>query len=62
MRDALAGLSDEQLPELAVRWAAIEEFGGFVPADVLVGTMGELAGLARRARAAGEHLYCWICL
>jgi len=63
-RDALAGLDEARVPELAARWARIEEFGGYRDGDETFAaeTIGELSGLARAARDAGERLFCWICL
>lgn len=58
-RDVLASVAAEQVPELAARWAEIEEFGGYADADALAGTVTELVALSRRAEAAGEHLFCW---
>ncbi|MEU4120165.1 hypothetical protein AB0F71_37395 [Kitasatospora sp. NPDC028055] len=60
-RDTLAELPDERIPEAVRQWAEAEEWGGVDPAD-LAPLAGELIALARRARAAGERLYCWICL
>jgi hypothetical protein len=61
-RDTLAGIAEDRIPELAGRWAAIEEFGGYADAGDLRDLIGALAELARRATAAGDHLYCWMCL
>jgi hypothetical protein len=61
-RDTLAGIAEDRIPELAERWAAIEEFGGYADADDLRDLIAALAELARRATAAGDHLYCWMCL
>jgi hypothetical protein len=61
-RDALAGIPSDRLPELAERWAGIEEFHGLVkPAD-LEEIAGGLIALAGRARSAGEHLFCHMSL
>ncbi|MEN3611594.1 hypothetical protein AAH979_18800 [Plantactinospora sp. ZYX-F-223] len=62
-RDALAGVTDDQVPGLAARWAAIEEFAWHPPEpQLLASTLAELVALARAARAAGDNLYCWCCL
>jgi hypothetical protein len=61
-RDALADIDDARFDDLARRWAQIEEFGGYVEAATIEPVIAQLAGLARRARAAGEHLYCWSSL
>ncbi|MEV7600412.1 hypothetical protein AB0O91_23860 [Kitasatospora sp. NPDC089797] len=60
-RDALADAADDRIPEAVRRWAEAEEWGGADPADLLP-SAEQLVALARRARAAGERLYCWICL
>ncbi|MFE4397250.1 MULTISPECIES: hypothetical protein [Streptomycetaceae] len=60
-RDALAGVPDERVPEVVARWAEAEEWGGADPSDLLP-LVEELIALARRARAAGEQLYCWMSL
>ncbi|MFE4977021.1 hypothetical protein ACFRAR_33565 [Kitasatospora sp. NPDC056651] len=60
-RDALAGVPDERIPEVVGQWAEAEEWDGADPADLLP-LAEELIALARRARAAGERLYCWMCL
>ncbi|MBD0675259.1 hypothetical protein [Streptomyces sp. CBMA156] len=60
-RDALAAIPDERVPEAVGRWAEAEEWDGADPSDLLP-LAEELIALARRARAAGERLYCWICL
>jgi hypothetical protein len=63
VRDWLAGVADDALPEIVVKWSQIEEF---VPADEpddaeLFALVTDLVALARRARAAGDQLYCWCC-
>lgn len=61
-RDALADIAADRAAELAVRWAAIEEFGGYADEEFLRETIVGFAGLASRAREHGESLYCWMCL
>jgi hypothetical protein len=63
-RDALAGIPDAEVPELAARWVRIEELSGFgeLSPDALVSVLTVLIALARRASAADEHLYCWMSL
>lgn len=62
-RDALAAIPAARLAPLAEQWAGIEEFDdGHTTPEMLLSVLAELVGLAGRARAAGEHLYCWICL
>jgi hypothetical protein len=64
-RDTLAAVvPGAQTSELSAEWGRIEELAqpGPLPADQLVPVIEEIAGLARRARDTGEHLYCWCCL
>ncbi|AEV82373.1 hypothetical protein ACWT_1355 [Actinoplanes sp. SE50] len=61
-RDALAGIEAGRAPELAERWAGIEEFFGDVDTEYLAEVIIELGELAARARAHGESLYCWSSL
>ncbi len=64
VRDTLADVEDSQLTDLARRWAQTEEFSLYDdvdPASLLPGVRG-LVELARRARTAGDQLYCWSCL
>ncbi|MFJ1702638.1 hypothetical protein [Kitasatospora sp. NPDC088346] len=61
VRDCLAAVDDTDVPAIVGRWAQAEEFHG-APAEALRPTAEALIGLARRARAAGDRLYCWVCL
>jgi hypothetical protein len=62
VRDDLAAIRPEQVDVLAAQWARIEEFGGHWE-PVLVGhVIAQLAALAGRAQADGDHLYCWTSL
>ncbi|GAA1641226.1 hypothetical protein ACFQY4_22045 [Catellatospora bangladeshensis] len=60
-RDTLAGLTAEHMADLSAQWARIEEPGAAdgEPAGPILPFIEEIAGLARRAQAAGDHLYCW---
>ncbi|MFJ9769768.1 hypothetical protein ACIRVF_00790 [Kitasatospora sp. NPDC101157] len=60
-RDALAEVRDDRIPAAVARWAEAAEWHGADPADLLP-LAEDLIALARRARTAGERLYCWICL
>ncbi|MEU4164515.1 hypothetical protein [Actinoplanes sp. NPDC026670] len=63
MRDTLAAVDDDRIPELAARWVRIEEINWPGAADdVLVPVVTDLVALARAAQAAGDHLYCWSSL
>ncbi|GII26453.1 hypothetical protein [Planosporangium mesophilum] len=63
-RDTLASITDAQVLELSAQWGRIEElaWGGPLPDDQMLPAIEEVAALARRARDAGEDLYCWCCL
>lgn len=58
---ALADVSDGQLDEVAVPWSQTDELTGTDPAD-LAAFGRRLSALARRARADGGHVYCWLSL
>jgi hypothetical protein len=62
-RDAVASVTAEGVPDLAARWATIEEFswssGGQGDPEYLAEVLSGLAALSQRAQAAGEHVYCW---
>lgn len=58
---ALAEAPAERLSEVAVPWSQTEEFLGTGNSGVLSVVLGELAELARRARARDQQLYCWVC-
>jgi hypothetical protein len=58
-RDTLASVTAEQAPAIAARWAEIGEFFGRADTVYLAETLTDLAALSRRAKAAGEHLFCW---
>jgi hypothetical protein len=58
--EALAALAPEATREAAAKWAAIEEFQWYQLApDALVPDLERLTAIARRAIAAGQHLYLW---
>ncbi|MFF2956228.1 hypothetical protein ACFVVU_33360 [Kitasatospora sp. NPDC057965] len=62
VRDTLADLPRAGLAEVSARWAATAEELPDADGEDLRPLVEELSGLARRAREAGEDLYCWICL
>jgi len=59
---ALVEASAKRLSEVAVPWSQTEEFWGTADPEVLSDFLGELRGLARRARARDQQLYCWVCV
>jgi hypothetical protein len=62
LRDALADGQASRMPKVAEQWVRTEEFWEQATAAEVLPFLGEVTALARRARRAGEHLYCWSCL
>jgi hypothetical protein len=62
LRDDLADAEVSRLPAVAEQWVRTEEFGDTASATEALPWLGEIIALARRARQAGERLYCWMCL
>ncbi|MEU4805373.1 hypothetical protein [Actinosynnema sp. NPDC023587] len=58
---AVAGVPDSAVAEVAAEWARAEEWDGASVEEVREIAEG-LIGVARRARDAGERLYCWCAL
>ncbi|HEU5025757.1 MAG TPA: hypothetical protein VFV01_12625 [Spirillospora sp.] len=63
VRDTLAKATQAEMDEAAPLWAQTEEFvlGGFYDLPQIRKSVADLAGLAGRARAAGQMMYCLIC-
>ncbi|MBO2450900.1 hypothetical protein J4573_27650 [Actinomadura barringtoniae] len=63
VRDTLAAATEEALAEAAPIWANTEEmaWNTWNDPDEVRPVMDELVGLARRAKASGQMLYCQIC-
>ncbi|MBM0277435.1 hypothetical protein [Micromonospora tarensis] len=63
-RNALAGIPDERMADLADRWSRVEELSHYSHTQpaVMLSRLREFVGLARRARTSGESIYCWISL
>ncbi|MFI7212499.1 hypothetical protein [Micromonospora maritima] len=62
LQAALADAPQSRLREVAEPWSTTEEFWGQAEPSVLAEALIELAGLARRATARAERLYCWVCV
>ncbi|MET9274214.1 hypothetical protein [Kribbella sp. NPDC003557] len=62
LTNALAEASPERLAEVAVPWSRTDEFWGSADPDMLTGFLRDLAGVAGRAQAGSQRLYCWICV
>ncbi|MEU6868365.1 hypothetical protein ABZ924_34900 [Streptomyces sp. NPDC046876] len=60
-RDTLAGVRDCDIPAVVARWVRAEELQGARSEDMQP-LAEELVLPARRARSAGERLYCWTSL
>jgi len=61
-RDVLASIPADRTPDLAERWATVEEFGGYAEQEYLRDVVADFAALAVHAREHGESLYCWMSL
>lgn len=61
LQAALARAGSDELARAAVKWAQAEEHRGVSP-EGLTWVLEGLSGLARRAAAKDERLYCWVCL
>jgi hypothetical protein len=59
---ALAEASDEILERVARPWSETEEFWNAADPTDLAEFLKELAGLAQRAQAGDQKLYCWVCV
>jgi hypothetical protein len=58
LRDALATTDDARIDDVAGAWVQTEELVGAASGE-MANVIRELAALSRRAKASGEHLYCW---
>ncbi|WP_328923520.1 hypothetical protein OG429_02010 [Streptomyces sp. NBC_00190] len=61
VRDTLAAVRDSEVPAIVSRWVQAEELHGAHAGDMQP-VAEEIIRLGRRAREAGEQLYCWVCL
>ena len=61
LQAALAQAASDELARAAVEWSRAEEVHGASPED-MIRLLEDLSGLARRATAKDERLYCWVCL
>ncbi|WP_422736555.1 hypothetical protein ACN263_23880 [Micromonospora sp. WMMD729] len=63
-RDVLAEIPDDRVAPLAEQWSRIEELSHYsdTQPEAMLSRLREFVGLARRARASGQNIYCWICL
>lgn len=61
-RDAFAGVDDCRLAQICERWWPIEELPGMGDLAWAVEIAKSFVALARRARDAGQSVYCWSCL
>ncbi|MEU6260830.1 hypothetical protein [Streptomyces sp. NPDC047043] len=61
-RDALAGFDRGLLDAVAQGWATSGDFYRTPEPDDLTDFLRDLSGLAERAVARGQRLYCWISM
>ena len=61
LQTALSLAGGDQLARAAAEWSLAEELAG-ASSEEMTGVLKGLSGLARRATAKDEHLYCWVCL
>jgi hypothetical protein len=61
-RDELACFDRELLHDVAQGWAASGDFHRTPEPEDLAAFLRDLSGLAERAVARGQRLYCWICV
>lgn len=61
LQAALSLAGRDELARAAAKWSQAEELGGASPGE-MTGILEGLSGLACRATAKDEHLYCWVCL
>jgi hypothetical protein len=62
LRNALADARKDRLRDVAIRWAATDEFGNQAKPETLAEVLAALAGLATVARDRNSHLYCWLSI
>jgi hypothetical protein len=61
--DALAAASRDDLVRVAEPWSMTDELRQLgISVEVTVEILEELAGLAQRALASRQRLYCWLWL
>ncbi|WP_426004553.1 hypothetical protein ACPFL9_19100 [Paenarthrobacter sp. NyZ202] len=59
---ALSTASDDALEQVAIPWSETEEFWNAADPALLADFLKDLAGLARRSKASGQGLYCWVSM
>jgi hypothetical protein len=63
LQEALAGIDDETVDEVAAQWAAPDEFYGTgTDTELAASALRNLIRLVRAGRDRGEALYCWVCV
>jgi hypothetical protein len=63
LQDALAGMDDHSVDEVAAHWAAPDEFYGTgTDKELAASALRDLVRLVRAGRERGEMLYCWVCV
>ncbi|MEV6967426.1 hypothetical protein AB0M47_20210 [Hamadaea sp. NPDC051192] len=62
LQAVLSATTEQQLDAVAVPWSQTDEFWGNGEPEILAHFLRQLALLARTAAAAGNRLYCWVCV
>jgi hypothetical protein len=61
--ELLAAATADDLARAAELWSQTEELRMMrADAETMAGVLADLAGLARRAQASNQRLYCWLAL
>jgi hypothetical protein len=61
--ELLAAATEDDLAQAAELWSQTEELRMMrADAETMAGVLADLAGLARRAQASSQRLYCWLAL
>ena len=63
LQDALSGIDDETVDEVAAHWASPDEYYGTgADPELAAGALTDLVRLVRAGRERAETLYCWVCV
>ena len=64
MQQSSVEADHETIDRVVPEWLRTEEFGATAgwSAPEVARIVGDLAGLARRAKERGDKLYCWVCV
>jgi hypothetical protein len=62
LQAVLSAATEKQLDAVATPWSQTAEFWGRGEPEALAHFLRQLSLLARNATAAGNRLYCWVCV